>query len=40
MDTQAIIANATQAAFGRPLVNNVLRAILAEAIVDASLGPE
>lgn len=37
MDMQAIIANATRAAFGRPLVNNVLRAILVEAIVDASL---
>lgn len=38
MDKETIIASATQAAFGCPLVNNVLRAILTEAIVDAALG--
>ena len=37
-DRLGIVALATHAAFGRPLVNNVLRAILAEAIVHAALG--
>lgn len=33
-----IVALAAHAAFGRPLVNNVLRAILVEAIIHAALG--
>ena len=39
-DKAEIIASAIQATFGRPLVNNVLRSILSEAIVDAALGNE
>lgn len=37
MDKHAVIAGVTQAAFGKPLVNNVYRAMLAEAIVDGAL---
>lgn len=37
MNTETIIASATAAAFGKPLVNNVLRSIISEAIVDAAL---
>lgn len=36
--SKKIITLAAHAAFGRPLVNNVLRAILAEVIVHAALG--
>jgi hypothetical protein len=36
-DKDRVIAAATAMAFGKPLVNNVLRAILAEAIVDSAL---
>ncbi|MHA6643739.1 hypothetical protein [Mesorhizobium sp. A623] len=37
MNTESIIASATSTAFGKPLVNNVLRSIISEAIVDAAL---
>ncbi len=37
MNKETIIAAASAAAFGKPLVNNVLRSIISEAIVDAAL---
>lgn len=37
MKRDIIIASAANATFGKPLVNNVMRAILAEAIIDAAL---
>lgn len=39
-DRNDIVRLASQTAFGSPLVNNVLRAILAEAIVHAALGDD
>lgn len=37
---EAIIESASRECFGRPLVNNVLRAVLVEAMVDAALPDE
>ena len=38
MEISDIIKRASESAFGQPLINNVLRSIISEAIVDAALG--
>ncbi len=37
IDADNVISKATRAAFGRPVINNVFRAIIAEAVVASSL---
>ena len=40
IDAEKVISKATQAAFGKPVINNVFRAIIAETVVACSLPEE
>ncbi len=39
-DAQAVVQHAAEAVFGKPLVNNVFRSIIVEAIIDLALDSE